>query len=263
MVPTDDGELCLAETAGRLHTRFLGRWLIYRSLVGSTQDLAQAAAVAGAPEGTVVLANGQAAGRGRLGRSWVSPPGRNLYLSAVLRPPVVYLRALGVISPLAVARAVEETTGLTPTIKWPNDILLGGLKLAGILIDSQVEGDKPSYAVVGIGLNVNLEARAYPEIATLATSLRQALGREVPREVVLAALLNWLEELYLALQRGEAVHEEWRRRLETLGRQVRVRFGAEVEEGLAEDVDSDASLILRRPDGSRVVIAAGEVTLRD
>lgn len=256
-------ELNLARVADDLRTRFVGRWLIYRSLTSSTQNLAQAVAMAGSPEGTVTLANGQVAGRGRLGRLWVSPPGLNLYVSLVLRPQLVHLKALSVIAPLAAAKAVEQTTAIAPGIKWPNDVLIRDLKLAGILIDSNVEGDRPLYAIVGIGLNVNLEASAYPEIATIATSLRQALGREVSREAVLAALLNHLENLYLAVQRGESVYEEWRQRLVTLGKQVRVRFGTEVEEGMAEDVDSDGGLILRRPDGTRTVIAAGEVTLRD
>jgi BirA family biotin operon repressor/biotin-[acetyl-CoA-carboxylase] ligase len=246
----------------RLTTAFLGSRLIQAGSVSSTQDLARSEAAEGAPEGTVVVAEEQIAGRGRLGRSWVSPPGANLYVTLVLRPSPERMRALSMIAPLAVAEAVEETTALSPRIKWPNDLLLAGRKLAGVLIDTEISGQAPQYALVGVGLNVNLDVRAIPEIADIATSLRQQLGREISREEVLAAFLNRFEPLYVESERGTAVREAWRSRLDTLGRQIRVASGGLVEEGLAEDVDTDGSLILRRPDGSRVTLVAGEVTLR-
>ena len=254
-------ELPLHQVAAGLATQFVGRFILYRTWIGSTQDLARRAAEAGAPEGTLVLADAQGAGRGRLGRPWVSPPGRNLYLSLVLRPPTSCLKALALLAPLAVSRAVEEVTGLRPRIKWPNDILLGPRKLSGVLIDVGLQGRTVRYALVGIGLNVNLDPSAYPQIAALATSLRAELGGDVSRVEVLAALLNELEGLYLGAQRGEPVWRWWRERLETVGRWVRVRVGSTVEEGLAEDVAEDGSLLLRRADGSSLAIAAGEVTL--
>lgn len=247
----------------RLRTAFVGRRLIYCSSTLSTQDVARAEAERGTPEGTLVLAEEQTAGRGRLGRTWVSPAGANLYLTLVMRPPAAHLRWLSIIAPLAVAQAVEETTGLSPRIKWPNDLLLAGRKLCGVLIESELSGGEPRYALVGIGLNVNLKVEALPEIAQIATSLRRELGREVPREEVLAALLNRFEALYGEAQRGRTVYEGWRSRLETLGRQVRVTFGDQREEGLAEDVDPQGRLILRRADGSRIALEAGEVTLRE
>lgn len=260
--------LDLAKIKRRLNTRFLGRPLVYHTSVGSTMDLARQEADQGAPEGTLILAEEQMAGRGRFGRQWLSPAGKNLYLTLILRPAPERLRSLSVVAPLAISLAVEETTGLSPRIKWPNDVLLAGRKLAGVLMESSLAGAEVRYALVGIGLNVNLEVEAYPDIADIATSLRQELGREVSREEVLAALLNRFEELYTSPL--ETVFAAWRQRLETLGRQVRVRLpagpaglGEQVEEGLAEEVDAQGSLILRRPDGSRVTLAAGEVTLRE
>jgi len=166
------------------------------------------------------------------------------------------------VTPLAVAQAVEETTGLAARIKWPNDVLIAGRKLAGILIETEIAGQSVKYALVGIGLNVNLDVERIPEIAEIATSLKRETGREVAREEVLAALLNHFEALYLEARRGRPPLEGWKSRLETLGRHVRVTSAGSVEEGVAEDVDAEGSLLLRRDDGTRVTIPAGEVTLR-
>ena len=271
-----------------LTTRFVGRRLEYRAVLGSTQDLARELARAGVPEGTVVLAGRQTAGRGRLGRSFISPRG-GLYLTVVLRPALDHLRPLPIVAALAVARGLEWEAGLKTALKWPNDVLVGGRKICGILLESELTGQTANYVLMGIGVNVNADMAAYLEIAAVATSAaaeagrevsREALaaavlneleelylaaeaGRQVSREALAVAVLNALEELYLAAQAGQRVQDEWRARLETLGRQVQVTWGETVEEGLAEDVDGDGSLILRRPDGSRVAIAAGDVTLRE
>jgi BirA family biotin operon repressor/biotin-[acetyl-CoA-carboxylase] ligase len=161
-----------------------------------------------------------------------------------------------------VARGLEQVAGLRRALKWPNDVLVGGRKICGILLESEITGQVVNYVLLGIGVNVNADVSAYPEIAAIATSAAAEAGRPVSREALAAAVLNELEELYLAVQAGQPVQDEWRARLETLGRQVRVTSGQAVEEGLAEDVDGDGSLILRRPDGSRVTIVAGDVTLR-
>lgn len=246
-----------------LSTRLLGRRFVYEPTVGSTMDLARREAEAGCPEGTVVLADEQTAGRGRLGRGWVSPPGDNLYLTVVLRPSPLRLRRLSMVSALAVAEAVEEVTGLRAAVKWPNDILLSGKKVAGILIESELAGDEVRFALVGPGINVNLDVSGIEELRDIATSLAAELGRRVSRERLLAVLLQRLEDLYLAPPEAEDAHRLWKARLDTLGRRVRVRFGEQVEEGVAEDVAVDGSLILRRRDGSTVSIEAGDVTLRD
>jgi BirA family biotin operon repressor/biotin-[acetyl-CoA-carboxylase] ligase len=244
-----------------LQTSFTGRRLIYLTSTSSTMDIARAEAESGAEEGTVVLAEEQTAGRGRFGRVWVSPAGKNIYATIILRPTVDRLRQLGIVMPLAVSLAIEETTGLAPRIKWPNDVLLSGRKVAGILIETEFSGADPRYALLGPGINVNLEIDPASEIAAIATSIKQELGSDVTREAVLAALLNHLEALYTAPD-PRAVHAAWRSRLETLGRDVTLSFRGDSFAGHAEDVDDAGNLILRFPDGSIRTFEAGEVSLR-
>ena len=253
--------LDLGEVERRLRTRFVGRRFVYVASTSSTQDLAREQAEGDAAPGTVVLAEEQAAGRGRFGRVWVSPAGSNLYLTLVMRPDLARLRSLGIVAPLSVALAVEEHTGLSPQIKWPNDVLLGGRKVAGVLIESELAGREVRYSLVGIGVNVNFDIDPASDLAPIATSVKRELGRDLSREELLASLLNRFEELYEEAPHGTAVYAAWRSRLETLGRQVRVTFRDQVQEGIAEDVDGQGNLILRRSDGSRVTVEAGEVSL--
>ncbi|MEE9284525.1 MAG: biotin--[acetyl-CoA-carboxylase] ligase, partial [Dehalococcoidia bacterium] len=221
-----------------------------------------------APEGAIVVADRQTAGRGRFQRPWVSPPGAAIYLSLVLRPAPEHLLQLGMVASLAVVRAVARSSGLAAAIKWPNDIEAGGRKLAGILIDSAMGTTGVDHAVVGIGLNISLDPTQFPEIAETATSLSRELGRIVDRREVLQALLVEIEEVYERVKHGQSIVKEWRQRLSTLGHRVTVAWPGDrehkslVEHGTAEDVDEDGALILRRQDGSRVKLIAGEVTLR-
>ena len=245
-----------------LDTRLVGRRVLYLVTVSSTMDAARREAEGGAPEGTVVVAESQTAGRGRFLRPWVSPPGVNLYLSLLLRPRPDELARLNMATTLAVARAIGTVTGLQAAIKWPNDLHLSGRKVCGILIEGHVDAHAAPYAVLGIGLNVNFDLAPYPEIGALATSLAQETGGSVSRLAVLHALLREMDGLYAALQRGDSSWEEWRSLVETLGRQVRVQWQGVVEEGLATEVDREGSLVLERADGSRVTLPAGEVTLR-
>jgi BirA family biotin operon repressor/biotin-[acetyl-CoA-carboxylase] ligase len=254
--------LNLAAVEERLTTSLVGRRLLYLTSTGSTMDDARREAEAGAPDGTIVLAEEQTKGRGRFDRAWVSPAGQNLYQTIIIRPSVDRLRSLSIVSPLAVALAVEDTTGLEPRIKWPNDVLIGGRKLSGILIESESTGERVEYALIGPGINVNFNVDQSPEIAQIATSLKRELGRVTSREDLLASFLNHFEQLYEEAPKGDAVFEQWRSRLDTLGREVRVTFREQIYEGLAEDVDWDGNLILREPDGTRRTIEAGEVTLR-
>lgn len=196
-----------------------------------------------------------------MGRSWVSPAGKNIYVTILLRPTAERLRRLAMVSPLATALAIEETTGVSAQIKWPNDVLLSGLKVSGILIDAELAGDEPRYALDGIGINVNLDIDPDSEIAGIATSVKAELGRETPREPILAALLNHFEKLYVQ-EDTEAIRAAWKSRLDTLGKEVRLSFHGEVVEGLAEDVDAEGNLFLLRPDGTRQSFSAGEVSLR-
>jgi len=225
-------------------------------------DVARREAEEGAPEGTVIIAEEQTAGRGRLGRAWVSPAGQNLYVTVVLKPSAELVRRLSIVAPLAVCCAVESETGLAPRIKWPNDVLLNGRKLAGILIENEFSGGVPRYSLVGIGVNVNYDVGAVAEIAEIATSIKQELGRDVSREELLALSLNHFEELSAEASKGEAVLSAWKERLDTLGSYVTISFREQREEGTAEDVDADGNLLLRRDDGSLLTFEAGEVSLR-
>ena len=245
----------------RLKTSVIGRRLIYLTSTPSTQDVARREAEDGATEGTVVIAEEQSAGRGRLGRSWVSPSGRNVYLTLILRPDLSRLRTLGMAAPLSVLRAVKSVTGLEPALKWPNDVLLSGRKLAGVLIDSELSGGEVKYALTGIGVNVNFDVDESSDVAAIATSVKREFGRAVSREDLLAALLNEFEHLYFST-RPTAIRAAWRDRLETLGREVTVTFRGVAHEGVAEDITPEGSLILRAADGSQLVIEAGDVTLR-
>lgn len=207
-----------------------------------------------------MIAEHQTAGRGRLGREWLAPPQSSLLLSIILYPKQEVLHRLTMAACLAVARSIESLTGLQAAIKWPNDVLIDQRKVSGVLIESDVSGEIVNYAIVGMAINVNLDTSAIPEIAETATSLKEVLGHEVSRLEILQTLLTEFENLYAALNRGEAIHHEWRKRLETLGQRVTVRCGDQVHEGYAQDVDEEGKLLLKHSDGSLITIAAGDVT---
>ena len=246
----------------RLETAFVGRCAVYQASVTSTMDLARQEAEGGAPDGTLVVADEQTEGQGRRGRQWVSPPGGNIYATIILRPGAWDLRYLGMVAPLAVCEAVDAVADVRSVIKWPNDLLIEGRKVGGVLIDTRLRGDEVDFALVGVGINVNFDPSRHEEIREMATSLASELGRELSREALLAAFLNRFERLYLAARSDESVYEAWKARLETLGRRVEVRLGDDIEEGVAEDVDAEGNLILRRSDDSTVVLTAGDVTLQ-
>jgi BirA family biotin operon repressor/biotin-[acetyl-CoA-carboxylase] ligase len=166
------------------------------------------------------------------------------------------------VASLAVAYSIAQVTGLKAQLKWPNDVLVNGRKICGILVESDVRGDKVDYAVIGIGLNINLNIPDFPQIAPFATSLSQELGKDVSRREMVQSLLVEAEKLYLALAAGDAVFKQWRDRLVTLGKEIQVSSGEDVYKGTAESVAGDGSLLLRQPDGSLLKIVAGDVTLR-
>jgi len=251
-----------AAITDNLETRFIGQRVVYYPSVTSTNEVARQEAQRGASEGTVIIADEQTVGRGRKKRAWLSPRG-SIALSIVLYPSIVHLPSLIMVASLAVAHSIESATGLKPQLKWPNDVLIRGRKVCGILIESGVKGRKVDYAAVGIGININLRMADFPEISTIATSLSAELGREIPLEHFIRCLLIEVERLYLDSQSGEAIFQQWRSRLVTLGRRVQVSYGETKQEGIAESVAEDGSLLLRSPGGSLVKIVAGDVTLRD
>jgi BirA family biotin operon repressor/biotin-[acetyl-CoA-carboxylase] ligase len=176
---------------------------------------------------------------------------------------------------VALVRCISDVSGLKPTVKWPNDLRIGGKKVCGVLIEGHLavrpqKGARDnSYVILGVGLNVNYDPTPVLTPPAEATSLATELGRPVARLDVLRAFLRAFDELYRTLDAGDSLYQEWRSCLDTLGQHVRVRWGdpdtsgqVSVEEGLAEDVDRNGDLVLRRADGSTVSLNAGEVTLR-
>ena len=252
--------LSAAAVARDLETRFVGQSVIYRPSLTSTMTLAQREARRGAAAGTVVVAGQQTAGKGRQNRTWLSPRG-SIALSIILRPAVVALPYLIMLASLAVVHSIEAVTGLHPQVKWPNDVLLDGKKVCGILIENSLRRDIVEYAIIGIGVNVNLRLADFPEIEPTATSLSDELGGEVSRLELIRRLLVETERLYLALGDGEDIYREWRDNLVTLGKQVHVNSGNTVYSGIAESVNRDGALLLRLPDGSITEIVAGDVAL--
>ena len=251
-----------------LKTDYVGRRFIYRPSTESTmEDARHMLERWRVGHGAIILAETQTAGRGRAGRTWVSPPDVNLHFTLMLLPPVKGLRPLPFVTPLAVALAVEEVAAkhrapLHVDLKWPNDILVGGRKLGGVLIETTTNGDGVTVALVGLGLNVNIDVAAYPEIAGIATSVKEATGVEVPREEVLAAFCNHFEALYEDAMAGDDVpFYSWRDRLVTLGQHVVATGTGGVVRGKAVAVQEDGALLIQQAGGRRVRVEAGDVTL--
>jgi BirA family transcriptional regulator, biotin operon repressor / biotin---[acetyl-CoA-carboxylase] ligase len=246
-----------------LKTRLFTGPVHHFETLGSTNDLAKELAAQGAPEGTVVVAEAQTGGRGRLGREWNSPPGVGLYVSLVLRPPLppMELPQITLTTSVAVVRAIRRVAGVAPGIKWPNDLLFNGKKLGGILTEMETESDRIRHVVVGLGLNVNNPGFP-PELAATATSLTLAAGGAFSRVQLLKAWLEEFEELYERfLNQGfPEILEEWKCCAVTLGKMVTVRQGPREISGQALDVAPDGALLLRTASGETVRVTSGEIT---
>jgi BirA family biotin operon repressor/biotin-[acetyl-CoA-carboxylase] ligase len=264
----------LARTPDRLDATELGphltgtwRHIEWRAELDSTQRLARELARDGAEEGTVVIAETQTAGRGRLGRTWYSPPGVNLYCSVVLRPtvPPSTVPQVALVAALPVARAIAEATSRTPALKWPNDVLLEGRKVVGILTEMEAELEQVRFVIVGIGVNVNVPADAFPpDLRARATSLAIALGRPIDRVRFTASLLAHLESDYRRFLAGgfAAVRHEWQRASALQGHTVTVRSPDGDLTGEVTGLAPDGALCLRDQSGQTHRIVAGEVTTR-
>ena len=244
-----------------LYTAVVGRSVRFYQSTGSTMDDAAQWARDGADEGGVVVAETQTASRGRLGRRWISDEG-NLYFSVLFRPEPDALPLLSPLAGVAVARSIRQVAGLHPSIKWPNDIMIEGRKVAGILAESALSGAHVNHAVVGIGVNVALDVSTDPEIAATATSLNHASGSEIDRAELLRRILQHMDALYLDLKRGRSPIAEWRRWLDTLGQRVTVTHHGATDTGLAEDIDEHGNLLLRTEAGELLTLTAGDITLR-
>jgi BirA family transcriptional regulator, biotin operon repressor / biotin---[acetyl-CoA-carboxylase] ligase len=233
--------------------------------VDSTNQIALEMASNGMPGGLVILAESQERGKGRLGRKWFSPEGVNLYLSLFLRPhqPPREFPLFSLATSVAVVEAIEKVTGLSPAIKWPNDILLDHRKVAGILLESETGGGQTPPLVIGIGLNVNLDhSDLPPELQPTAGSLKMALGHEVDRTVLVCTLLETLSEQILLLQEGKAdlLIQAMKQKCQTLGKKVRVDTPRQAFEGRAEEIQDDGGLMIRMGDGNLRKILIGDIT---
>ena len=244
--------------------RTMGREIVYRAETVSTNTLAMELAQQNTPEGTVVIAERQTAGRGRLGRSWISPKG-NLFVSVILRPAIPTHKAplITLMGAVAVVSALRSAAGVGAGIKWPNDILIGGRKVCGLLTELSAEPDRVRHIVLGIGLNTNLRVKDLPEdVRVAATSLSEETGADVDRTALVAELLEQLDRWYNRFLTDEpAVLAAWRDESVTLGRRVRVQGAAERIDGMARDIDMEGRLVVQLDDGTLRQVAAGDVTI--
>ena len=236
------------------------RHVLWFAEVGSTNDVAATLADRGEPEGTVVIADAQTAGRGRHGRTWASPPGAGLYLSALMRPAAHAVGLLTIAAGVALADGIQAATGLQAQLKWPNDVHVDGRKLAGILAEAGTSAAGVQYVVLGCG--INLMPAAYPaDIAARATSIESELGRPIDRGLLLVECLAAIHMRYLELQSNAKgpVISRWRERaISTFGRRVEWDVAGVTRHGVAEDVDETGALLVR--DGAtRARVISGEV----
>lgn len=247
--------------------RIIGRDIRVFQETTSTNDIIERLAVDGVREGVVVFAESQSKGRGRLGREWMSPAGKGIWLSVLLRPKLLPQETtqLTIAASTSVARAIQSETGLAPEVKWPNDILLGNRKVSGILTELHAELDRVNYIILGLGIDVNQEETDFPvPMRSIATSLRIEAKQSVNRSNLAVALLRELEHDYSRICRGqfEAIANEWEALCSTLGRDVSVRVGERWVHGRAESLANDGALLLRTQHGHLEHITGGDVTLR-
>jgi BirA family biotin operon repressor/biotin-[acetyl-CoA-carboxylase] ligase len=249
---------------GDLGTRVVGRCIRWHDSVPSTNDLALKLAEIPVPEGTVIIADEQTAGRGRLGRAWASPRG-GVWLSVILSPglPQERVPVIGLAAGTAAAQAIRKTTGLPARLKWPNDVLVGGKKVVGVLAEATPGAER---VVVGIGINANIPLDALRGISGHpVTSLQAQLGRPVEREVLIRVVLQELDQAYAALRSAGVpeVLSRWREMAETLGRSVRVEMPGATIHGTAFDIDEAGALLIRLNDGTVRRVVAGDVRMRE
>ena len=255
------------EILNGLHTKCIGREVLYFDAIDSTNAEAKRRAAEGAPEGTVLVAEEQGKGRGRLERPFFTPREKGIWFSVILRPRFLPQEApkCTLMAAVAVAMAMERF-GLRAGIKWPNDIMHDGKKLVGILTEMSAEIDCINYVVIGTGINVNFTPEDFPEeLRSVATSLAIMKGEKLPRAEFLRSVLEAMEELYLiASERGFApIMEMWKRYSITLGQEVHVIDMGEGGSffGLAADIDEEGALLVDTPEGRRRVLA-GDVSIR-
>jgi len=250
------------EVSRDLNTNILGRKIFYFDSLSSTMDKAMELGVKGAASGTLVLAESQNQGRGRLGRVWFSPKYKGLYLSLILRPDMLPTQAsiLTLLSAVSICEAIKTISGINAQIKWPNDILIHNKKLAGILTQVVAETDKINFVIIGIGINVNTDREHLPREAT---SLKAEAGGSFSRVELTRELLREFERQYLIFkEKGfKRIIEEWKNLSHTLGEEVKIVCQNRKIEGTAVDLDASGALVVRMDNGFTEHITAGDVIM--
>lgn len=252
--------LFASEISSHLNTKFIGKRIYYFDNIRSTMDIAADLALKNAPEGTIVVAESQTKGRGRMGREWSSPKYKGIYLSLILRPKVSLSGAsiFTLLTAVSICEAIKDYSGISVDIKWPNDLLVQNKKLGGILTELNAEMDQVRFVIIGLGLNVNNEKKDLP---AGAASLKEAAGDPLSRVELLKLVLRAIENNYQAIQsRGtDLIIKKWRRHNITLGRRVKVSYHRHHIEGEAVDIDNDGALLLRKDSGITQRVTSGDV----
>jgi BirA family biotin operon repressor/biotin-[acetyl-CoA-carboxylase] ligase len=256
------------EIQGGLETKRFGKRIIFHHNTSSTQDVARRHAESGTPEGTVVVAESQSAGRGRLGRSWHSPPGAGIYLSIVLRPGIIPRDDMKIplVASVAAVNAIKRITSLDVRIKWPNDLIVNNKKTGGILVESTSEIDIINFMILGMGINVNTPDSMIPrELQDIATSLYIESKKKISRVKLFQSLMMELETSYdTFLKEGfETLRRKWISFSNTIGSKVLINSPGEPPfEGTAIDIDMEGALIVKLSDGTEKRVLSGDVSLR-
>jgi BirA family biotin operon repressor/biotin-[acetyl-CoA-carboxylase] ligase len=255
------------EISCNLKTKFIGRKIIYRTEVSSTQDIAGKYAIDKAEEGTAVIAESQTLGKGRKGRSWLSPGDGGIYVSVILRPNIRPVNAVQIplVVGVALVKAVRKITSLDARIKWPNDIYINNKKVCGILAEISCEVDRINHIIVGIGINANTRIDTFPpDIQKTATSIAAEYGKEISRADLLRVFFTELEDIYIDfISKGFSdTRRQWKKLTNTLGARVKIIEGDTEITGKAMDIDEDGFLVFLADSGETMHITSGDVSLR-
>ena len=252
--------LFVFEVIRGLNTKFIAKQIHYFDYLDSTMNLAMQLGMQGSPNGTLVLAESQTRGRGRLGRNWFSPKYKGIYLSLILRPDILPAASpiLTLLSAVSICEAIKEVVHLDAQIKWPNDIIMHNKKLAGILTEMNAEVDKVNFVVIGIGLNVNNDKKS---LIAQSTSLKEQKGEQVQRILLLQELLRRIEKNFNLLETkgNQSIIDKWRNFSLTLGKRVKIYCQDKHLEGQAVDIDKDGGLLIRKDSGIIQKVMSGDV----
>lgn len=242
----------------------IGSKILHFSEIDSTMDYCKKLALSGEPEGTIVSAEFQNTGRGRFSRKWISPHGENIQMSILLRPKINHLPYLNMAASLAICETTELITKATTHIKWPNDVQVNNKKLAGILIESSINGNQVDYSILGIGLNVNMDISPHPDINQIATSLKDITNNIIDKNIVLKILYGKLNYYYTKIKNNENLVDQWASKISTIGENVTISFPGTKKSplaGKAQKILQDGSIQIILNNGTIFNASAGEISI--